>query len=71
MVDALDRAGSTTTTDPRTDASVIFTQYPDLTHDSWTAAYGNPEVYKWMLRNRRHVKGDEHVVPEENKVIVS
>ncbi|KAI1811510.1 alpha/beta-hydrolase [Poronia punctata] len=61
MVEALERAGAD---------NVQFTRYPDLSHDSWTAAYGNPVVYKWMLYTRRHVKGDEHVVPEGNKVTV-
>jgi hypothetical protein len=61
MVDALKKAGA---------PNVQFTRYPDLMHDSWTAAYGNPEVYKWMLETKRHVKGDEHVVPEDNMVTV-
>lgn len=51
--------------------NIKFTRYPDLMHDSWTAAYGNIEVYKWMLQHKRHVKGDEKVVPEDNKVILS
>ncbi|EHY55940.1 hypothetical protein HRR83_006679 [Exophiala dermatitidis] len=61
MVTALQKAGA---------PDVNFTRYPDLKHDSWTAAYNNPEVYRWMLGHRRQVKGDEEVVPVENKVVV-
>lgn len=50
---------------------VKFTRYPDLMHDSWTAAYGNFEVFEWMLRPKRKWKGDERVVPEENKAFVA
>lgn len=46
---------------------VRFTRYPDLKHDSWSAAYGNIEVFEWMLRHTRSTKGDELVVPEANK----
>lgn len=61
MVRALEKAGA---------PEVEFTRYPDLMHDSWTAAYANIDVYRWMLRHKRQVKGDEKVVPEENKVAV-
>ena len=43
MVKALEREG----------ASVRYTEYPDLAHDSWTAAYSTPELYDWMLSQRR------------------
>lgn len=62
MVDALEKVGA---------EEVEFTRYPDLMHDSWTAAYGNPEVYRWMLRCRRTVTGDEVAVPEEDKVVLA
>ncbi|EXJ81983.1 hypothetical protein A1O1_08051 [Capronia coronata CBS 617.96] len=62
MVTALERAGA---------PEVRFTRYPDLMHDSWTAAYNNPEVYRWMLARQRQVKGDEQGVPAENKVVLS
>jgi predicted peptidase len=39
MVDALRAAGG----------NVRFTIYPDLRHDSWTAAYDNLELYDWLL----------------------
>ncbi|KAL2430551.1 hypothetical protein ABEF95_010724 [Exophiala dermatitidis] len=61
MVTALEKAGA---------PDVRFTRYPDLKHDSWTAAYNNPEVYRWMLRHRRQVRGDEEVVPAENRVVL-
>ena len=62
MVKALEKADA---------KEVEFTRYPDLMHDSWTAAYNNPEVYRWMLDRKRSVKGDEEGVPAENKVVLS
>jgi pimeloyl-ACP methyl ester carboxylesterase len=32
---------------------VRFTLYPDAGHDSWTAAYNSPELWSWMLAQRR------------------
>jgi predicted peptidase len=43
MVEALRRAGGA----PR------FTVYPDGGHDSWTATFANPELYRWLLAQRR------------------
>ncbi len=34
-------------------AQVKFTVYPDAQHDSWTATYDNPEVWKWLFEQRR------------------
>lgn len=61
MVEALEKANA---------KEVEFTRYPDLMHDSWTAAYSNPQVYRWMLGRRRTVKGDEEGVPADNKVVL-
>jgi predicted peptidase len=44
MVKALKEAGG----------NVQFTVYPDAGHDSWTKTYNNPEVYDWLLKQRRH-----------------
>jgi predicted peptidase len=44
MVDALKKAGG----------DVRITVYPDAGHDSWTETYNNPELYEWLLRQRRH-----------------
>lgn len=33
--------------------SVWFTIYPDAKHNAWTRTYENPEVFKWMLQQRR------------------
>lgn len=33
--------------------SVKLTVYPDAGHDSWTATYHNPELYRWFLRHSR------------------
>lgn len=35
------------------DGDVKFTVYPDANHDSWTATYDNPELYKWLLSHSR------------------
>ncbi|MBN1418021.1 MAG: prolyl oligopeptidase family serine peptidase [Planctomycetes bacterium] len=43
MVSALKEAGG----------NVKFTVYPEAGHDSWTATYDDPELYKWMLEQRR------------------
>lgn len=32
---------------------VQFTSYPETRHDSWTATYNNPKVYRWMLKHTR------------------
>jgi predicted peptidase len=43
LVDALTKAHG----------NVKFTIYPELKHDSWTATYNNPEIYKWLLEQKR------------------
>jgi predicted peptidase len=43
MVEALQRAGG----------DVRFTVYPNAGHDSWTAAYAEPELYRWLFAQRR------------------
>jgi predicted peptidase len=30
-----------------------YTVYPDAGHDSWTATYDNPELYKWLLEQKK------------------
>jgi predicted peptidase len=42
MVEALKKAGG----------NVKFTIYPDAGHDSWTEAYNDPELYKWLLEQK-------------------
>jgi predicted peptidase len=32
---------------------VRLTAYPQAGHDSWTVTYNNPELYEWLLRNKR------------------
>lgn len=39
MVDALKEAG----------AKVNFKKYPDVGHDSWSATYRDPKVWKWLF----------------------
>lgn len=43
MVKAIEDAGG----NPR------FTVYPLVDHDSWTQSYDNPELYDWLLAQRR------------------
>ena len=43
MVDALRKAGN----------DVKFTIYPEGNHDAWTETYENPELYQWLLKQRR------------------
>ncbi len=48
MVEAIRQAGG----DPR------LTIYPDAHHNSWTETYNNPELYEWLLSQRRGDDGD-------------
>lgn len=65
MVDALNKA--------RAD-EVKFSRYAEAAHDSWTKAYNNIEVWRWVLGHRREQgrkeigEDDGVIVPEENKV---
>lgn len=34
-------------------SKVKFTIYPDASHDCWSATYAMPELYDWMLQQRR------------------
>ena len=43
MVDALRKAK----------INVKFTIYPEADHDSWTETYDNPELYTWLLQQKR------------------
>ena len=43
MVEALKKAGN----------NAKFTVYPEAGHDSWTQAYSDPELYKWLLAQKR------------------
>ena len=43
MVNALKDAGG----------DVQFTRYPNVGHDSWTAAYDDPKLYEWFLSHKR------------------
>ena len=45
MHNALQQAGSTSE----------LTIYPNATHNSWTETYSNPELYEWMLAQKRGV----------------
>ena len=43
LVDAVNAAGG----------HARLTLYPGVGHDSWTATYANPEIYRWLLAQRR------------------
>jgi predicted peptidase len=47
MVKALKDAGSD---------KVKFTLYPDAGHNAWTPTYNNPDVWKWLLEQKRGKK---------------
>jgi predicted peptidase len=36
--------------------NVKFTVYPEAGHDSWTESYANPELYEWLLQQKRAAK---------------
>jgi predicted peptidase len=44
MFDAIKKAGS---------EKIKFTIDPDAGHDCWTKAYGDPELYKWLLEQHK------------------
>jgi predicted peptidase len=48
MVEAIRQAGG----DPR------LTIYPKTQHNSWTETYNNPDLYSWLLSQRRGSDGD-------------
>jgi predicted peptidase len=33
--------------------NVKYTEYPDAPHDCWTQTYNNPDLYKWLLAQKR------------------
>jgi predicted peptidase len=37
----------------KADGNVKFTVYPEAGHDSWTEAYNSPELYDWLLQQKR------------------
>ncbi len=49
MVEALKKSGG----------NVRFTVYPNAGHDSWTEAYANPQLYEWLLQQKRAPKKSE------------
>ena len=53
LVDTLREAGA---------QRIEITVYPGVGHDSWTRTYADPNLYKWMLKQRRAEPSD---APEE------
>lgn len=44
MVNAIKNAGGT---------KIRYTEYPDIGHGSWKPAYADPELMRWMFKQRR------------------
>jgi predicted peptidase len=38
------------------DGNVRLTVYPGVGHNSWSATYGNPKTYEWLLSHSRKVR---------------
>ena len=55
MVEALKQKGG----------NVKFTVYPEAAHDSWTETYENPELYTWLLEQKRAAPAESK--PESSK----
>lgn len=49
LVDALKRVND----------QVKFTVYPEAGHDAWSETYDNPQLYQWMLKQKRGAADDE------------
>jgi predicted peptidase len=47
MIDAINACGG----------HARLTVYPEAGHDSWTETYSNPELYTWLLQQRRPPRG--------------
>ena len=60
MLEALEKSG----------ADFKFSRYLDMKHDCWTTAYGNAEVYHWMVDRRRTIRGEDVVLQGSNKIVV-
>jgi predicted peptidase len=37
----------------KSDGNVKFTVYPEAGHDAWTETYANPEIYEWLLQQKK------------------
>ena len=49
MVEAMKKSGG----------DVKYTVYPEAGHDSWTEAYADPQLYQWLLEQKRMPKKPE------------
>jgi acetyl esterase/lipase len=56
MVKALKDAGA---------ENVKFTLYPEAGHDAWTETYKNPEVWEWLLKQKRSERPAAARAPDE------
>lgn len=46
--------------------NIKFEIFDDANHDSWTRVYDNPEIYEWMLQQKKEVPVQRKLVWEEN-----
>ena len=49
----LERARATVEAVRAAGGNVKFTVYPGATHDAWSETYDNPELYRWLLEQKR------------------
>jgi len=43
MIEAIKKAGG----------NPLYTELKDVGHNAWTAAYGKPEMWKWMFEQKK------------------
>ncbi|MCG2616578.1 prolyl oligopeptidase family serine peptidase [Terrimonas sp. NA20] len=48
----------------KTNPTARLTIYPEVKHDSWTAAYNTDSLYEWMLSKKRFAYKEKPVAPE-------
>jgi predicted peptidase len=36
--------------------NVRYTRYPNTGHDAWTQTFENPELFKWMIEQKKSIK---------------
>ena len=44
----------------KANGNVTFTVYPEAGHDSWTEAYNTPELFEWLLQQKRTERKPEN-----------
>ena len=52
----------------RHSGNVQFTVYPEAEHDAWSETYANPQVYQWLLDQKRTPSQTCRMIEREEKV---